>query len=417
MKKIKRKAAYIFCVLASVFVLSVSGIPKNAMSVTHAVRIVYVTMTDSWYHPFKCGSGIYIPVTYLQALLLGKTPCPKCFSMEEVQHPEPTPTPAPKPVKINKTSIILVKGKTFQLELRNAASKISWSSSKKSVASVSRNGKVTGRKKGKAVITAKIGRTTKKCRVTVEEPKLNAKSLSMDTNQTKQLKLSGCKHSVKWSTSDSSVARVSKGKVIPVELGSAKITATVHGKKYSCKVTVKKPKIQKIVLSETSIGMVPWDLKQISFYTVPKDALYYYDFTVKSSNPSVAEASNRNQVDIITIQSDRTFGQAEISVSGGGVTAKCNVTVDKPVITDLKLSETDISLLPGVYGSITIDTTPFNAKYYYEPIWKSGNENVATVSQNSGGEYAHIRAVGEGETDVTLTLGNKTATCHVVVRP
>ena len=40
--------------------------------------------------------------------------------------------------------------------------------------------------------------------------------------QKKNLKLSGCKHSVKWATSDSSIAKVSKGRVIATGVGPAK---------------------------------------------------------------------------------------------------------------------------------------------------------------------------------------------------
>lgn len=37
-------------------------------------------------------------------------------------------------------------------------------------------------------------------------------------------------------------------------------------------------------------------------------------------------------------------------------------------------------------------------------------------SSYGGSEYAFIKAVGEGETDIRLTLGNQTAVCHVVVQ-
>ena len=44
---------------------------------------------------------------------------------------------------------------------------------------------------------------------------------------------------VKWSTSDKTVVKVDKnGKLTPVSVGLAKVTAKVNGKKYTCKVTV-----------------------------------------------------------------------------------------------------------------------------------------------------------------------------------
>lgn len=44
-----------------------------------------------------------------------------------------------------------------------------WSSNKKKVAKVNKNGKITGVKAGKATITAKVDGKTLKCKVTVKK--------------------------------------------------------------------------------------------------------------------------------------------------------------------------------------------------------------------------------------------------------
>lgn len=59
-------------------------------------------------------------------------------------------------------------GKTVQLKLKSTSKKVKWSSNKKSVANVNNKGKVTGKKAGVAVISAKIGKKYYKCRVTVK---------------------------------------------------------------------------------------------------------------------------------------------------------------------------------------------------------------------------------------------------------
>ena len=70
--------------------------------------------------------------------------------------------------------------------------------------------------------------------------KLNAKKATIYYKGTKTLKLLNNKKKVKWSTSNKKVATVSsKGKVTAKGLGTAKITAKVGNKKYTCKVTVK----------------------------------------------------------------------------------------------------------------------------------------------------------------------------------
>ncbi len=72
--------------------------------------------------------------------------------------------------------------------------------------------------------------------------KLSAKKLTLTVGQSKTLTVKkGSKKvkSVKWKTSNAKVATVKKGKVTAKKAGTAKITATVSKKKYTCKVTVK----------------------------------------------------------------------------------------------------------------------------------------------------------------------------------
>ena len=70
--------------------------------------------------------------------------------------------------------------------------------------------------------------------------KLSAKKATIYYKGTKTLKLLNNKKKIKWSSSNKKVATVSsKGKVTAKGLGTAKITAKVGSKKYTCKVTVK----------------------------------------------------------------------------------------------------------------------------------------------------------------------------------
>lgn len=77
---------------------------------------------------------------------------------------------AKKPV-LNKKSISLDVGKSFQLKLKNNKKKVKWSSSKKKIVSVSSRGKVVAKKAGKANITAKAGKAKYICKVTVKAKK------------------------------------------------------------------------------------------------------------------------------------------------------------------------------------------------------------------------------------------------------
>lgn len=69
--------------------------------------------------------------------------------------------------------------------------------------------------------------------------KLNKTKLLLETGKKYQLKVKNTTNKVKWSSTDKKVVKVnSKGKVTAVAVGTAKITAKVKGKKYTCTVTV-----------------------------------------------------------------------------------------------------------------------------------------------------------------------------------
>lgn len=77
---------------------------------------------------------------------------------------------AGRALKLNKTKATLFVGKKLQLKVKNLkkGQKVSWGSSNKKVASVSKSGKVTAKKAGTANITAKIEKKKYICKVTVK---------------------------------------------------------------------------------------------------------------------------------------------------------------------------------------------------------------------------------------------------------
>lgn len=157
-------------------------------------------------------------------------------------------------VKLNKSKVTLMKGASYTLVLQNNEKAIKWSTSKKSVATVSANGKVTAKKKGTATITAKVGKKKYKCKVTVKQPvtsiKLNQKRVMISKGKTYTLKATASPSSantktVSWSSSDKNIVTVtSKGKIKAVNPGTATITAKAKdgsGVKAVCTIMVKKP--------------------------------------------------------------------------------------------------------------------------------------------------------------------------------
>lgn len=107
-------------------------------------------------------------------------------------------------------NLFLMPGGSQKLEMIGTTSNISWSSSKKSVATVSKKGVVKAKKAGKAVITAKVGTNKYYCKVKVEAPR--KKIIYNNSIFTKKFY-----ESVQWIECDAENGKVKKikdGKVI-----------------------------------------------------------------------------------------------------------------------------------------------------------------------------------------------------------
>lgn len=143
--------------------------------------------------------------------------------------------------KLNKKSVVLLKGEVTAIKVSGCYSDIKYSSSNKNVATVDSSGTIKAKGKGTAKITAKVGTTKLVCKVRAEEPRLTSKNVKLNAGKTKILKVQGTKQRVTWKSSDSSVASVSSnGKVTSKGAGHATISACVGGRQVlSCYVTVK----------------------------------------------------------------------------------------------------------------------------------------------------------------------------------
>lgn len=141
--------------------------------------------------------------------------------------------------KLSKTKATLIKGQTLTLKLGTIKySKIKWTSSKKSVAIISSKGKITANGKGSTIITAKYKNKKYTCKITVETPAINKKSVEIIIGYTETLKIIGTEQKITWNSSDKAVATVSNGKIQAQTRGTAIITAKVGSYSYKCRVVV-----------------------------------------------------------------------------------------------------------------------------------------------------------------------------------
>ena len=426
MKTLMKKCNMKLLLWSAVLMLSVGGNIFLSSPVVNA-QTVYITRTGSKYHTHKCGNGTYFAASLSEAQSQGLTPCAKCFgssspsssnnNRSSSKSSQSKSRALAKPIKINKTSLYLVKGQTSTLKIKNATKKVRWKSSKKSVASVSSIGKVTAKRKGKTTITASVGSQKKSCKVIVESPKLSSGSITLDAGKSFKLKLSGCSHSVSWSSSSASIAKVSAGNITAKKPGTATITAKVHKRKYKCKVKVNNLSADQLVLKQNHIKMGFDEEYELSISTIPKNLLDNLDYTVWSSNEDIVNAyASEDSDNIIFLESGAIAGSASVYISVGNITKECKVEVGPKTINSLSLSKTTINLKPDEEANLSLTINPNDATRDYDIVWKSSNNSVVTISQMYyPNTSVYLNAKGEGTADVTVTVGNKSATCHVVV--
>ncbi len=196
-----------------------------------------------------------------------------------------------------KTSVKVGYSKTITLQKngKKVSKGVTWSSNKKSVATV-KNGKITGKKKGTAKITAKYQKKKYTCTVTVTKTdviELSSTKVSLVAGKTQTIYLykNGKKVSsgVMWASNKTSCATVARGKIKAVAKGTAKITAKYKGKAYTCTVTVSAAAAPVVVvptvkLSATSVTLNPNQIYKLKLYDGSKDVTRTATWTSNDSS-------------------------------------------------------------------------------------------------------------------------------------
>lgn len=337
-----------------------------------------------------------------------------------------------QPVKSITTAkeVTLQKGKSFTIQATVLPSdandkKLTYSSSKKSVATVNSKGKITAKKAGTATITVKSKDGQKKTtiKVTVKNKvtavtsiKLNKTKATLDVKKTTTLKATvnpskATEKDVYWLSSKPSVATVNaKGKVTAVSAGTATITAyatDASGKKASCKITVETP-VTSVKVSPASVSMNIGETKTVTATVAPSNATKK-TVTWSTSNAAIATVNGGTITGVAA-------GTATITAkTSNGKSATVAVTVNaptpEPVVPATVAVSVDMSTL--VIGETTkayADVTPANA-VDKTVTWVSGNEAVASVDADGT-----ITAKGTGTATISAaTTNGKTGSVTVTV--
>ena len=314
-------------------------------------------------------------------------------------------------IHLKKSSEYIATNDTYKLRLINtngktiSASKISWSTSKKSVATVSKKGVVTAKKAGTAKIYAKYNGKKYTFTAKVKKPYVDTDyavllpgstvSSSLRLTQSKALNLDN----IDWEIGDTTIATVDgDGNLTALKVGTTTLEATYNGKTYTKDVNVGEPKI-----TEENITLQAGDVSWASLLAEAADG--EIDnwagsdlVTWESSNTSVATTERYYDTQYITAVSE---GKATLT---GKYNGKTYSTINVKVIPEVKLNYTKKSMEKGETLQLQVNQTG-NVK------WSSIGNDVATVS-----DKGLVTATGYGMTTITAEVEGIQVTCAITVK-
>ena len=151
--------------------------------------------------------------------------------------------------------------------------------------------------------------------VTEAAPRISSSKLTMIKGQSRTLKITGLKKGQKitWKSSNSKIVAVNKaGKLQAKAKGSATITGTVSKRKYTCKVTVQAPKLNK-----TSITLKVGQTYQLKLSGTNQK------ITWKSSNSKIVTVNKAGKLQA------KSAGNATVTAQVNGIRFVCKVKIQK----------------------------------------------------------------------------------------
>jgi len=255
-----------------------------------------------------------------------------------------------------------------------AADKIdwSWTVGDDSIATVDENGIITGIKGGDTivVVSSADGKMTAKCPVTVSQPlmAIQMDDIDLQTNGQSSATVNytlfpadTTEDNVTLSVDDDSVARLDGNRIIAVNNGGTKITATCGIVKTSAKVTIA-TKVEQITLNKTEGVLTVGNSVTVTATVTPDNAT---NTTVNwtSSDEKVATVDSNGKVTAVAAGNATITATSE---SDGDVSADYALTVNKAAGKQNKPA-TNYSGTTGSAGAATAPSAPSTPTYVPEP--------------------------------------------------
>lgn len=323
-----------------------------------------------------------------------------------------------KKLVLSKTTVSLKKGGTASITAtayytdgttEDVTSQVTWNSENEEVAYASK-GTITAYASGETTLTATYGGKSASVDVEVDTAsslKVSSSSLDLQEDDSEQLTLTvtysdgtteDVTDSATWTSTDTSVATVSKGLVQAVGNGNTTIKATFGKKTVSVKVSV--GEVNSLSISDRKLVMSIDDEESLTLTAKFADGTkkdVTKEATWTSSSSSVAEVSSDGVVTAIasgkaTITA--TYGDSTITVSVE-VAQSQYLTLNKNVLVMEKGDEEQLELTATFSDGSSDDVTD-------DAVWSISSSKVGQVINGK------VTAYATGKATITAKFGGKT---------
>ena len=156
---------------------------------------------------------------------------------------------------------------------------------------------------------------------------------------------------------------------------------------------------EKVILNQIDANITQWGTVELNATTDPEGGNVKWT----TSNPAIATVNDDGLVTALAGGECAIFATLETNPA---VYSSCIVSASYPETT-ITLSYNEIDMKLGEDTTLVAAIVPDNTGL--APTWSSSNTSVATVKNGV------VTAVGEGECNITATVLNSSATCHITV--
>ena len=323
-------------------------------------------------------------------------------------------------VLLDQSQLTISEGSSASLSARvlpeRTSQDVVWSSLNSDIASVDKNGLVTGLVGGRTYIIATHGAVSAGCMVRViahvSGVELDFHEKTVERDGMFQLKArvlpdAASNDTVRWHSTNPEIAIVGNGIVTGLNVGKADIVVTTAEGGFSdtCHVEVISS-VKRVVLDKESIKINVGNTQQLSATVEPAEATIK-DVVWSSSDESIAS------VDQTGLVSAHARGNCTISVTSvqGGISAACNVEVYSPV-TGVKCEKPAMELYVGDRITLKAEVLPSSANNT-NVTWTSSQTAVAKVVATTG--VLTTVSAGTAILTVKTSEGGFTDNCTVTV--